>query len=101
MNVAPGNFNPPPKVQSAVIRLLRKENFRLECDEKLFRTIVKSTFQQRRKMLRNTLKPLVTDAGILEDTFFNSRPEQLSVEDFVILTNRIAPFTQNTRQNEP
>ena len=101
MNVAPGNFNPPPKVQSAVIRLLRKENFRLECDEKLFRTIVKSTFQQRRKMLRNTLKPLVTDAGILEDTFFNSRPEQLSVEDFVILTNRIAPFTQNTRQDEP
>ena len=83
MDVSPGNFSPPPKVQSSVIRLVRKENFQLGCDEKLFRIVVKTAFNQRRKMLRNTLKPLVNDPVILEAPLFTQRPEQLSVSDFV------------------
>jgi 16S rRNA (adenine1518-N6/adenine1519-N6)-dimethyltransferase len=82
------NFNPPPKVQSAVIRLVRKEK-ELECDEKLFRQIVKQTFNQRRKMLRNTVKSFVVNPGILEESFFTKRPEQLSLNDFVYLTNQM------------
>jgi len=90
MDVSPGNFNPPPKVQSSVIRLVRKENDQLGCDEKLFRTVVKTAFNQRRKMLRNTLKPLVKDLSMLEDNRFTQRPEQLSVQEFVTITNMIS-----------
>jgi 16S rRNA (adenine1518-N6/adenine1519-N6)-dimethyltransferase len=86
-NVAPGSFSPPPKVNSAVIRLTRKENFKLECNEKLFKSVVKVSFNQRRKMLRNTLRPMLKDTEVLKDEFFNQRPEQLSVDDFVKLTN--------------
>lgn len=88
--VAPGNFSPPPKVQSAVIRLVRKENLDLACDEKLFRQIVKQSFGQRRKMLRNTMKSFLKDSPILNEDFFKKRPEQLSVEDFIELTKRVA-----------
>lgn len=104
--VEPGSFNPPPKVRSAVIRLTRNGRTSLGCDEKLFRTIVKTAFGQRRKTLRNSLKPLfaatkpgaadaagavggqsTTSAGIqLSDPVFDLRPERLSVEDFVRLT---------------
>lgn len=90
MDVSPGNFNPPPKVQSSVIRLVRKENDQLGCDEKLFRIVVKTAFNQRRKMLRNTLKPLVKDPSLLEDNRFTQRPEQLSVHEFVTITNMIS-----------
>lgn len=90
MDVSPGNFNPPPKVQSSVIRLVRKENDQLGCDEKLFRTVVKTAFNQRRKMLRNTLKPLVKELSMLEDNRFTQRPEQLSVQEFVTITNMIS-----------
>jgi 16S rRNA (adenine1518-N6/adenine1519-N6)-dimethyltransferase len=90
IEVPPINFSPPPKVQSSVIRLIRKENYSLGCDEKLFRTIVKTSFNSRRKMLRNTLKPLVSDVSLLEDSFFTKRPEQLSVNDFVGITNSIS-----------
>lgn len=90
MDVSPGNFSPPPKVQSSVIRLVRKENFQLGCDEKLFRTVVKTAFNQRRKMLRNTLKPLMNDQTVLEAPLFTQRPEQLSVSDFVNITNIIS-----------
>lgn len=90
MDVSPGNFNPPPKVQSSVIRLVRKENDQLGCDEKLFRIVVKTAFNQRRKMLRNTLKPLVKDPSLLEDNRFTQRPEQLSVQEFVTITNMIS-----------
>lgn len=83
------NFNPPPRVQSAVIRLLRKEK-ELDCDETLFRRVVKQAFSQRRKMLRNTLKPFFRDPASLAEDFFRLRPEVLSVQDFVELTNRIA-----------
>ncbi len=83
-------FSPPPKVQSAVIRLKRKDNLALGCDEKLFKTVVKTAFNQRRKMLRNTMKPLFNDPSVLEDNFFTKRPEQLSLNEFIDLTNKVA-----------
>ncbi len=89
LNVDRKFFNPPPKVQSAVIRLTRKENQNLGCDEKLFRTVVKQAFGQRRKMLRNTIKSFIQGDALLENEFFTKRPEQLSVENFVMLTNWI------------
>jgi len=83
-------FNPPPQVQSAVIRLTRRPERTLDCDEELFRKVVKQAFGQRRKMLRNTMKSLIADAAILEEDFFRQRPEQLSVSDFIDLTRRVA-----------
>lgn len=80
-----GSFNPPPKVLSAVIRLTRKENFQLGCEEKLFRTLVKTAFNQRRKMLRNTLKPFFPEDMLMQDPFFEKRPEVLGWEDYVRL----------------
>ena len=88
--VKPGSFNPPPKVQSAVIRLTRKSELELGCDEVLFRKVVKQAFGQRRKMLRKTLKSFFPDEDLQADKFFEQRPERLSVEDFVELTNRVA-----------
>jgi 16S rRNA (adenine1518-N6/adenine1519-N6)-dimethyltransferase len=82
-------FNPPPKVKSGVLRLRRKENFDLPCGEKLFFTVVKTAFQQRRKTLRNSLKSLNLPDSLREDIIFNSRPEQLSVADFIALTQKI------------
>jgi 16S rRNA (adenine1518-N6/adenine1519-N6)-dimethyltransferase len=84
-----GSFNPPPKVQSAVIRLSRKENFELGCDEIVFRRTVKAAFNQRRKMLRNSLKPFLPHELLMEDPFFEKRPETLSWEAYVNLTNLI------------
>jgi 16S rRNA (adenine1518-N6/adenine1519-N6)-dimethyltransferase len=89
-SVGSGNFNPPPKVLSGVIRLLRKTEA-LGCDEALFRKVVKQAFSQRRKMLRNTMKPFFEQRPTeLEEAFFTQRPEVLSVEEFVALTNRIS-----------
>lgn len=88
--VGSGAFAPPPKVQSAVIRLRRNGRVSLGCDESLFKTIVKASFGLRRKTLRNSLKPVVQDSGILSDPVFDLRPERLGVEDFIALTNRIA-----------
>jgi 16S rRNA (adenine1518-N6/adenine1519-N6)-dimethyltransferase len=89
-NVKPGSFNPPPRVMSAVIRLTRKPDYEtLGCDHKLFKTIVKLTFGQRRKMLRNTMKSLINDSEVLEMPIFKERPEQLSVQDFVGLANLV------------
>ena len=97
-SVGSGCFAPPPKVESAVIRLRRNGRSSLGCDEALFKTIVKTAFGQRRKMLRNPLKPLVAakaqregwtaeeTAAFLEQTVFSLRPEKLSVEDFIDLT---------------
>ncbi len=82
-------FDPPPRVKSAVIHLKRKENLHLDCDEKLFKTIVKTTFGTRRKMLRGSLRRIVGKSDILNDEFYQKRPEQLSVEDFVNVTNQI------------
>jgi 16S rRNA (adenine1518-N6/adenine1519-N6)-dimethyltransferase len=83
-------FNPPPKVKSAVIRMTRNNVQDLGCDEKLFRQVVKTTFNQRRKMLRNSIKPLLgTDSPLLQDEIFTKRPEQLSIQQFIELTNRV------------
>lgn len=82
-------FDPPPKVKSGVMRLRRKENFTLPCSEKLFFTVVKTGFQQRRKTLRNSLKTLNLSDNLREDSIFDLRPEQLSVEDFIELTKKI------------
>lgn len=84
-SVSEGVFNPPPKVKSGVIRLKRKENYKLDCDEKLFFQIVKMAFLHRRKTLRNSLKSAL-DSSVLSDKFFDKRPEQLSVNEFVTIT---------------
>ncbi len=89
-SVGNGNFSPPPKVQSGVIRLVRKDG-ELGCDSELFRKVVKQAFSQRRKMLRNTLKPFFEQRPeVLEEVFFTQRPEVLSVRQFVDLTQRIS-----------
>ncbi len=87
--VPPGVFNPPPKVDSGVLRLIRKENFTLPCNEKLFFTVVKTAFGQRRKTLRNSLKSFALSENLKEDTIFDKRPEQLSFENFIELTQKI------------
>lgn len=96
--VEPGAFAPPPKVRSAVIRLRRNGRTALEgpdgpVDEKLFRTVVKTAFNQRRKTLRNALKPLLDPsspgyASLVADPVFDLRAERLSVEDFIVLAAR-------------
>ncbi len=91
-SVAPGSFNPPPKVQSAVIRLTRKDNFELGCDEAVFRRVVKTAFNQRRKMLRNTLKPFIAQEVLMSDPFYEKRPETLGWEEYVRLANLIKPI---------
>lgn len=87
--VPPDVFNPPPKVDSGVLRLTRKENFTLPCDEKLFFRVVKTAFQQRRKTLRNSLKTFAFSDSLKEDVIFDLRPEQLSVEQFIEITQKI------------
>lgn len=82
-------FNPPPKVKSGVMRMRRKDNFTLPCDEKLFFNVVKTGFNQRRKTLRNSLKSLKLSDDLRLDTIFDLRPEQLSVEQFIDLTQKI------------
>ena len=80
-------FDPPPKVKSAVLRMTRNGRTELGCDEKLFKTVVKTAFNQRRKTLRNSLKPLLgKECPDFALPLFDKRPEQLSVEDFVKLT---------------
>ena len=92
--VEPGVFNPPPKVQSAVIRMTRNEVTDLGCDEKLFRRVVKTSFNQRRKMLRVSLRQLfngdqTASPHFFEDPMMTRRPEQLSIQEFVELTNKV------------
>ena len=83
-------FNPPPKVKSAVIRMTRNETIELGCDEKLFKQVVKTTFNQRRKTLRNSIKPILgKECPLTEDVLFNKGPEQLSVQQFIDLTNSV------------
>lgn len=96
--VGEGAFNPPPKVKSAVIRLTRNSRKTLGCDESLFKTVVKTAFNQRRKTMRNSLRPLILDKAAREgwsaeqteafvsNPVFALRPERLGVEDFISLT---------------
>ncbi len=99
--VEPGVFNPPPKVRSAVVRLTRNDVTHPGCDEQLMRRVVKTTFNQRRKMMRGSIKPLLHELdqqcqGAPDHTEFLSqplltrRPEQLSVKEFIDLTNQVA-----------
>ncbi|MBO6879470.1 16S rRNA (adenine(1518)-N(6)/adenine(1519)-N(6))-dimethyltransferase RsmA [Winogradskyella sp.] len=87
--VPPNVFNPPPKVDSGVLLLKRKENYKLPCDEKLFFRVVKIGFQQRRKTLRNSLKSFNLSDNLKANTIFGQRPEQLSVSQFIELTSLI------------
>jgi 16S rRNA (adenine1518-N6/adenine1519-N6)-dimethyltransferase len=81
-------FDPPPKVKSGVIRCVRNTRKKLPCDEKLFKTVVKTAFNQRRKTMRNSLKSLL-GTTVLPEKFSGERPEQCSVQDFIELTNLI------------
>ncbi len=90
-------FNPPPKVKSAVIKMRRNAVTDLGCDEKLFVTIVKQAFNQRRKTLRNSLRSLLSP-DIIENEVFNKRPEQLSVQEFIDLTNLISSAASRDAQ---
>ncbi|PKD21825.1 16S rRNA methyltransferase [Salegentibacter salinarum] len=90
--VPPSVFNPPPKVESGVLRLIRKEDFSLPCDEKLFFRVVKTAFQQRRKTLRNSLKTFDLPDNLREDPIFDKRPEQLGYQEFIDLTLKIQPY---------
>ena len=83
-------FNPPPKVKSAVIRLTRNDVTKLDCDEKLFVQVVKTGFNQRRKTLRNALKPLNLSLDNIPDDLLSKRAEQLSVADFTLITNKLS-----------
>ncbi|MDR0895117.1 MAG: 16S rRNA (adenine(1518)-N(6)/adenine(1519)-N(6))-dimethyltransferase RsmA [Prevotellaceae bacterium] len=84
-------FNPPPQVKSAVIRLTRNNTTELGCDEKLFKQVVKTTFNQRRKTLRNSIKPILgKDCPLTTEPLFDRRPEQLSIREFIELTNQCA-----------
>jgi len=92
--VEPSVFNPPPKVQSAVIRMTRNAVTDLGCDEQLFRRVVKATFNQRRKMLRVSLRQIFdvnhpAPEGFFEDPIMTRRPEQLSIPEFIELTNKV------------
>ena len=104
-------FNPPPKVKSAVIRMTRNSTTDLGCNERLFKQVVKTTFNQRRKVLRNSIRPVLADADhkarqegrlpkdhaeFLSAEIFGRRPEQLSVADFINLTNAITRETSET-----
>ena len=87
--VPPNVFNPPPKVDSGVLRLTRKKDYTLACDEKLLFKVVKTAFQQRRKTLRNSLKIFNLSDNLKANSIFGKRPEQLSVNDFIELTAHI------------
>lgn len=87
--VPPEVFSPPPKVESGVLRLKRKDGFELGCDEKLYFRLVKTAFGQRRKTIRNSLKPFNLSEELRETEVFSLRPEQLSVEDFIELCTKV------------
>ena len=94
-------FNPPPKVKSGVIRLVRNGVTQLGCDERLFKTVVKTSFGQRRKTLRNSLRAMFANAPqLLNDDIFNKRPEQLSVQQFIDLTNLVTSAQASAPQTD-
>ena len=94
-------FNPPPKVKSGVIKLVRNNVTDLGCDERLFKTVVKTSFGMRRKMLRSSLKSMFPQGSpVLATDLFRMRPEQLSVQQFVDLTNMVAAERNNDEQTK-
>lgn len=90
-SVKNSNFSPPPKVQSGVIRLTRKETIDQSYNHKIFKRIVKTAFGQRRKMLRNSMKSIIPDNPMLKEPLFEKRPEKISVEEYINLAKRIEP----------
>ena len=97
--VPPQVFDPPPKVDSAVIRFTRNEVSQIKCDEQLFKTVVKTSFNQRRKTLRNSLKPLVEQGHpMYSDPLFDLRPERLDVAAFIDLTNRVEAALESLKK---
>jgi 16S rRNA (adenine1518-N6/adenine1519-N6)-dimethyltransferase len=94
-------FIPPPKVKSAVVRLTRNKRKQLNCDEKLFKMVVKTGFNQRRKMLRNSVKSLLSgEEPLPDDPMLTKRPEQLSIEQFEALTNLLEPLVKQAHPEE-
>lgn len=94
-------FNPPPKVKSAVISMRRNDVTDLGCDEALFRRIVKTVFNQRRKTMRNGIKSIVGNGcPLLADALFDKRPEQLSVQEFIDLTNKVDNYLKEATPQE-
>jgi 16S rRNA (adenine1518-N6/adenine1519-N6)-dimethyltransferase len=93
------SFIPPPKVKSGVIRLLRNNVKKLDCDEKLFFKVVKTTFNQRRKMIRNSIRTITGNLDS-DHELFSKRPEQLSVENFITLTNYTQSIIKSTNSNQ-
>lgn len=91
-DIGPDAFDPPPRVDSSIIVLRRKENYELPCDVKLYSRVIKMAFSQRRKKLRNTIKSLVEDTS---DPVFQMRPEQLSVEEFINIVTLIEKQNKN------
>ncbi len=91
--VEPDVFSPPPKVRSGVITLSRNNRHEAGCDETLLKTVVKTTFSQRRKTLRNSIKPLLPPGSHIDDPLMNLRPEALSVDDYIKLTNIVTTLT--------
>ena len=89
MKLKPNSFFPPPKINSAIIHLKKITND-IDCDKQLFIKVVKLSFNQRRKTLRNSLKSFKIDDNIKEDLIFEKRAEELSVKDFIYLTNLIS-----------
>lgn len=94
-------FDPPPRVKSAVVKLVRNDRQQLSCDERLFKTVVKTSFNQRRKTLRNSIKPLLgKDCEAYKDPIFDKRPEQLSVAQFEELTNIVSAHLPQVQKRE-
>jgi len=91
-DIWPDAFDPPPKVDSSIIVLRRKENYELPCDPKLYSRVIKMAFSQRRKKLRNTIKSMIDDTS---DPIFQMRPEQLSVEEFINIVSLIEEQNKN------
>ena len=92
-------FNPPPKVKSGVVKLTRNKVTDLGCDERLFKTVVKTGFGQLRKTFRNSLRGLLHPATAMDEPIFGQRPEQLSVEEFIGLTNLVARLRQGSSEH--
>jgi 16S rRNA (adenine1518-N6/adenine1519-N6)-dimethyltransferase len=92
-------FDPPPKVKSGVIRLIRNSTQKLDCDEKLFKEVVKAGFNQRRKTLRNALRQVINNPQLLHP-LLDKRAEQLDVASFVELTNWISSIRANERSEK-
>ena len=91
-------FDPPPKVKSAVVRMTRNSRTKMNCNEKLFKTVVKTAFNQRRKTLRNSMKPLLgKECEALSGKMFDKRPEQLSIAEFEDLTNLTETYLQQSK----